>query len=174
MKNLYTIFAIGYAFIVLTSYAVNDLFGMNKGVFGMIGIFAILYVIDIYIERYLHYKSGDFSISQLDRIKLTLFAAGIWTGLEILFLAIDILVRNPSVFIDNLSNIFHPMFFVSGFMIGIAVYSSLGYGQNRRETVDQPVEIMSENETDIYLKNRETQINIADAIKHEKQRIKDE
>lgn len=174
MKKLYYIFAAGYAFIVLTSYAMNDIFCINKGVFGMIGIFAILYFIDIYIERYLHLKTNDFIITQPDRIKLTLFAAGIWTGLEILFLAIDILIHNPAMFIENLGVIFHPMFFVSGLMIGIAVYSSLGYGHFRNGVVEKPIEEKPENQANIYLKTRETKIDIAKAIKAEKQRIKDE
>lgn len=172
MKKLYYIFAVGYAFIVLSSYAVNDLFGINKGVFGMIGIFAILYFIDIYIERYIHHKSSDFRISQSDRIKLTLFAMGVWIGLEILFLAIDILVHNPSVFLDSLGIIFHPMFFVSGGMIGIAVYSSLGYGHVRDNVVEEPIEETPENGADLYLKTRETKIDIAEAIRQEKQKNK--
>ncbi len=174
MKQLYYIFAAAYLFIVLTSYALDDLFGIDKGIFAFIFIFAFLYLLDIIIETYLHKKAGTFTLKQGDRLKMALFAGGIWTGLEVLFLAIDILISAPSYFIENLGIIFHPMFFVSGLMIGIAVYSSLGYGHVRNKIVNADPPPEPTEAVNPHLKNRQTRIDIAKAISDEKERIKRE
>lgn len=164
MKQFYIIFATAYVFIILTSYAVYDLFGINRGIFASIFIFFGLYCLDIVIDHQVFKRVEVMRVSQVERIKLTLFAAAFWILIEAVFIGLDMIFNGWGDFQTYLSVAFNPLFLLSGGLIGIAVYGSLGYGHSKQNAVHD-----SDDGEPSYLKNRETTIDIAKAIKKEKQ-----
>ena len=172
MKQLYYIFAASYVFVILTSYAVYDLFGINRGIFASIFIFFGLYFLDIIIDHHVFKKLEGVKVSQKQRMRLTLFAAIFWIIIEAVFIGLDMIFNDWGDWNTYLDVAFNPMFLLSGGLIGIAVWGSLGYGLSK-QTPNDKKELEDEGEIiPKYIKERQTKLNIAKAIEQEKRQQK--
>jgi hypothetical protein len=151
----------------------GDLFGFKANLVVFFVLMIIIIGFDFIADDFMFRRFQYYNITTAHRVFITLYVMILWVGMEFLFALIDAAISPHYNMADTLYLLTSPHLFLTAALMGIAVWHSLGYGLKREKRREQK----SSNNDDpaaLYLKARKTGRNIAEDIKREKEKLKDE
>lgn len=167
MRRLYISIALLYVFFNLTGLALNDLFGLQGNIFIFILVGATIMLLDIFGDHIFHHTVKFYVITPANRFVLSLYAFVMWIFIEGIFTGLQCLFTPDLTLMDFVYFMKSPSLFITGAVMSIAVWFSLGYVLSEASVKN------AESVNQSYLNSRKTKANIAEQVKLEKEKVKD-